>query len=126
MSEQIQAIRGVIEKHTKKLNIIKENRAKSEDANEIEVCDQMIITLAAILSDLNQVLGKEEKIDMMEGTESLADHERRARAIKWFDDLKVGERVTFMNEYGFDRTRTSDSLTGREIQQMHVKFCFPD
>ena len=48
----------------------------------------------------------------------------RQRALSWWNDLLLTERVVEMNKYGIEAYRSSSSLTGREIQaiyeSMHV------
>ena len=53
-------IKDVYEIHKKKLDIMKENRAKSDEeewsCDEINKCDSMIALLAGILSDINKII----------------------------------------------------------------------
>ena len=55
-----EGVSSIIEKHTQKLNIMKENRAKSDEEDWTDAacqeCDRMIGVLASILSDLNHDL----------------------------------------------------------------------
>lgn len=56
------AVRAIVEEHTKKLNIMKDNLSRWDEERwtdtEIRECENMIKTLASILSDLNRVLPK--------------------------------------------------------------------
>jgi len=60
MEDKLQAIRLIIDSHTAKLNIMKDNRARWEEEgwtdSEMRESEIAINTLAAILSDLNRAL----------------------------------------------------------------------
>jgi len=43
----------------------------------------------------------------------------RQRAMLWWNNLRLTERVVEMNRFGIEPYRSSDSLTGREIQVIY-------
>lgn len=59
-ANRVLAIRAVVETHTEKLNIMKDNLSRWEEERwtdaEVRECESMIRTLASILSDLNRSL----------------------------------------------------------------------
>lgn len=61
----INLIQSIYDKHFKLLGVLKENRAKSENQgcsqSELDLIDQQIQTLAAVLSELNKFLKKQSR-----------------------------------------------------------------
>jgi hypothetical protein len=59
-TNRVLAIRAIVKTHTEKLNIMKDNLARWEEERwtdaEMRECENMIKTLASILSDLNRSL----------------------------------------------------------------------
>ena len=59
-ANRVLAIRAIVKTHTEKLNIMKDNLSRWEEElwtdAEIRECENMIKTLASILSDLNRSL----------------------------------------------------------------------
>ena len=57
---RVLAIRSIVKTHTEKLNIMKDNLSRWEEERwtdaEMRECENMIKTLASILSDLNRSL----------------------------------------------------------------------
>jgi len=43
----------------------------------------------------------------------------RQRAMLWWNNLRLTERVIEMNKFGVEPYRSSESLTGREIQAIY-------
>ena len=43
----------------------------------------------------------------------------RLEAMYWWNNLKLTERVLKMNEFGIEPYRSSDSLTGSEIEKLY-------
>ena len=43
----------------------------------------------------------------------------RQRAMLWWNNLRLTERVVEMNKFGIEPYRSSDSLTDREIQAIY-------
>lgn len=48
-----------------------------------------------------------------------AIHDVRQRALTWWNTLRLTERVVEMNKYGIEPYRSSDTLTGIEIQAIY-------
>ena len=59
-TNRVLAIRAIVKTHTEKLNIMKDNLSRWEEEQwtdaEMRECENMIKTLASILSDLNRSL----------------------------------------------------------------------
>ena len=59
-ANRVLAIRAIVKTHTDKLNIMKDNLSRWEEERwtdaEMRECENMIKTLASILSDLNRAL----------------------------------------------------------------------
>jgi hypothetical protein len=59
-ANRVLAIRAIVDAHTKKLNIMKDNLSRWEEERwtdaEMRECENMIKILASILSDLNRSL----------------------------------------------------------------------
>lgn len=59
-ANRVLAIRAIVKTHTEKLNIMKDNLSRWEEERwtdaEMQECENMIKTLASILSDLNRSL----------------------------------------------------------------------
>lgn len=59
-ANRVLAIRAIVKTHTEKLNTMKDNLSRWEEERwtdaEIRECENMIKTLASILSDLNRSL----------------------------------------------------------------------
>ena len=43
----------------------------------------------------------------------------RQRAMLWWNNLRLTERIVEMNKFGIEPYRSSDSLTDREIQAIY-------
>lgn len=59
-ANRVLAIRAIVKTHTEKLNVMKDNLSRWEEERwadaEMRECENMIKTLASILSDLNRSL----------------------------------------------------------------------
>lgn len=111
----IKSIQEIIDKHTDKLNIMKGNLSRWEEENwsdaEIHECENMIRTLASILSDLNKTIKSEDNISEIKKSDVASKLCLGNFTINKPDEWDLDSVKLEIKDYDYDSTNISiDSL----------------